>query len=111
LIDCDPLIIKADFASPNGLMLTGCIFVDRSDDIPYLVEVFVGGKCFGFNVSLPDIAVSQLVKLQDALGSPNDCIFPLAFHAAANGPDGMPFSGVFTPFTDQPPGPPMIGKP
>src|SRR5436309_494253 len=73
-VDCDPLTIKANLLTPNGRSLAGCIVVDRSDDTVYLVEILIDGRYYGFNVALPDIAESQLMQLQEDMGSVVDPI-------------------------------------
>jgi len=97
-VECDPLTIRTDFVTPCGRSLTGCVAVDRSDDKVYLVEIFVHETWYGFSIALPDLAQSQLEQLRVVLGGLHETIFPLTFRSSVKGPDGKPFSGVFSPF-------------
>ena len=99
--DCDPLTIKAKFATTNNRSLSGCVVVDRAFDEVYLIEVFVLGKWFGFNRHLPDIAQSQLAKLASALGESENRVFPLRFTTGVTGPTKEDFEGVFSPFRQE----------
>ncbi len=95
--DCDPLTIKSDLLTAEGIRLGGCISLDRSFGTVYLVEVFLGHEWFGFNRHLSDLAAEDLEKLKTALGDPNLRIFPLRFETQMQRP-GRDFVGTFTPF-------------
>jgi hypothetical protein len=97
--DCDPLTIRSDFLTVEGIRLSGCICLERAFDTIYLVEVFLDNKWFGFNRHLQDLATEDLENLKKALGDPKLQVFPVRYETQMQRP-GRDFVGTFTPFQE-----------
>jgi hypothetical protein len=95
--DCDPLTIKSEFQTVEGIRLSGCICLERAFDTIYLVEVFLNQTWFGFNRHLKDLAAEDLEKLKSALGDPNLQVFPVRYETKIGRP-ARDLAGTFTPF-------------
>ncbi|QDT27568.1 hypothetical protein Enr10x_28860 [Gimesia panareensis] len=97
-MDCDPLTIKSDFKTPDGLVMLGCILCDCEDAEVNMVEIFFAGNRFPFSTSVADLQKQTLQRLQNSIRHSEDPIFPLYYQTHTLGPDGKKIEGYFSQF-------------
>ena len=94
--DYDSLTLKADFITPFGRKLQGCVVFSSTFERVYLIEIFVAGEGITFNRNLAGLVSQQLERLNNCLGGSDDPIFPLGFSTDLKR-NGVPFDGTFDP--------------
>ncbi len=87
----DPLMIKAQFRTPNGVELSGYIV---GYELYYAFFVFANDRSFGFNETMQSDLIETREALAKALGEPNLSLFPLEYRTGLKHEDGSPIEGV-----------------
>jgi hypothetical protein len=78
------LFISALFTTHEGLEVSGSMTLDVASKVVYGIELFHKGENFGFNMGLPDMALTEIDRLKSFLGDQNLEIFPISYKALAD---------------------------
>jgi hypothetical protein len=85
--------IKSRFIAPDETAFTGYLTGLESY---YAFAFFVNKECFGFNLTLPSLAIESLADLRRALGRPDFELFPLRYESQVRDLQGKHITGIFS---------------
>lgn len=93
----DNLLIRADFVTPEGLNLVGCL----SGPEALAINLFYGDSFFPFLSNwLNEWNALSLERLRTAIGKPNAVIFPCSYQTGFRTAGGDLVRGVFAAMLD-----------